>query len=164
VCILLEYFNRALYINVWASIIRIIHIYPNTFMISWEQRGPDSWQSTVYHQLYRKLGNTVEVRWSHMTTESHVFKASLWCSPSNKKRIGLRWQGTVSYFLFCGEGTWHCMCHFTYFFTVTHITNAKICSRYMTWRMTLLQILFGFAHHFLHCVQWNLTVIYRWLL
>jgi len=29
-------------------------------------------------------------------------------------------------FLFCAEGTWHCMCHFAYFFIVAHITNAKV--------------------------------------
>ena len=162
---------------------------------------------------YRMLANIVEIRWSHMTTKSHVFKASLRCSPSNKLTYGLKqfhvfvwyillfplprvslfpiqhillfpqqllslimlqqvplfplWQVPTAplwkVILFLLQQVRHCMCHF-YFFFVAHITNAKICSRYMTWRMTLLKFLLGFVHHFLHCVQWNLTVIYRRLL
>ena len=46
--ILLKYFNRALYINVWASesIIQTIRL-SERFIIFWDQGGSDNWGSTV---------------------------------------------------------------------------------------------------------------------
>jgi len=55
-----------------------------------------------------------------MTTESHVFKAIAYDVYLVKKNNWFKGAANSFMFLFCGEGTWHYMCHFIYFYCSTH--------------------------------------------
>ena len=70
-CVLLEYFNGALYINVWASIIRTIHLSEHFYHCQ-EQRGLDNQESTVHNNGSLQIFDVITYQYHPMERSHHV--------------------------------------------------------------------------------------------